>query len=111
MNISQALAAAHIFAALPPGRNINAEELCQQIGIVNVLAISGGRKIKNGSSVIFPVSNGYFVTVTLNVWDLYDVKLFKANKNKAVVKSEWSNVGAENISETAYQASCFNNYV
>ena len=86
-------------------------QLLNQIGAMNVLAISGGRRITKDSTTLFPVSNGYFVTVTINNWDLYDVKLFKANKNKAAVFMDWENIGAEIIHEVAYQASCFNNWV
>jgi hypothetical protein len=111
MNITQAITANRIFDELPAGGSMDEGQLLNQIGAMNVLAISGGRRITQGANTLFPVSNGYFVTVTINNRDLYDVKLFKANKNKAAVVMDWDDIGAEIIHEVAYQASCFNNWV
>lgn len=89
------------------GRDLNAAELAAQIGRMNVLAISGGVTMVVGSTMFLPVSNGYTVAVTLDASDTYTVRRLFVRSGKVSVKTEVSDVYADEVGEVAYQASCF----
>lgn len=83
-----------------------------QIGMMNVLAISGGRVIHhtNVNVLSLPVSNGYRVEVEyLPVPDTYTVRRVYVRGLKRWVKGEATNVYATELGEVAYHASCFRN--
>ena len=104
------------------GRELSPVTLLQQIGLMNILAISGGRK-----SVIFhtdsegetypigvelPVGQGRSVEVTLDWDDTYKVRrvrkvvLGKA-KGSEVIEAEQTMVYCDEVGEVAYQHSCW----
>lgn len=81
-----------------------------QIGRMNVLAISGGRVGRVGDTLVLPVGAGYSVEVDLDVAsDTYTVRRMFRRGGKAFPKGEATNVYCDELGEVAYQASCFRN--
>ena len=105
------------------GRPFNAKELERQIGIGNIFAISGGRVYIDGSTydaeyqtteqVDLPVAYGYRVRITLGWDDTWTVQrvIVKNTKNgiKETIKGTVTGVYFDEVGETAYKASCFQN--
>jgi len=90
-------------------RECNAKVLIEQIGHMNVLAISGGRVEIRETGITLPVGMGYSVEIDLNFMDLYDVKRVYKRAGERKVKGIAEEVYAGNVGEIAYQASCFVN--
>ena len=91
------------------GRECDPSVILQQIGSMNVMAISGGRSsaVYDSSGrpvgVSLPVSNGYSVVVYLDFSDTYVVeRCFRDN-----VKGSLDYVYSDQVGEIAYRASCF----
>jgi hypothetical protein len=91
------------------GPSIDYGVLKQQIGMGNLLAISGGRKIVFKSTVFLPVARGYYVAVSLTSADDYKVSRLFLRSGKVSVKESFEGVYAENVGEVSYRASCFEN--
>jgi hypothetical protein len=97
------------------GRPFDAKELCDQIGIMNIFAISGGRvrNIVNDQGetieVELPVSNGYIVSITLGWNDTWTVSRQFVRKGVVSDKGTLEDVYCEQVGEVAYKASCFRN--
>lgn len=89
--------------------NCNAETLVDQIGMMNIFAISGGRIIKRETGITLPVSNGYSVTVDLHANDTYTVRRIFTRAGKVSIKGQVEGIYCDEIGEIAYQASCFRN--
>lgn len=92
-------------------RDFSAEQTVAQLGMMNILSISGGRvvQIKKGTRTVglsLPVSNGYVVNIFLMPDDTYTVQ----RVYRGVVKGEESEVYAEQVGETAYQAGMFRSH-
>ena len=79
----------------------------EQIGMMNVLAISGGRYDREGESLILPVRYGYAVRVSLMPSDLYRVERIHKRGINVKVKKVWDDVYCDQLGEIAYQASCY----
>lgn len=92
----------------PEQGRMKSEVAVQQIGRMNMGAISGGRVFSSDNAVVMPVSNGYYVVVSLDVNDTYTVRQVFVRGGKATIKGEWPEIYAEMVGEVAYQASCFN---
>lgn len=90
-------------------RDFDPGTLMRQIGRMNFLAISGGRMFYNDHGVILPVSHGWKVTVDLANDDTYTVRRIRISGFRAYLHGEVSGVYAEEVGETAYRASCFEN--
>lgn len=96
-------------------RPFNDRELIAQIGIMNILAISGGRVhsvVNDQSEVVevqLPVGKGYRVAITLGADDTYIVRREYVRKGVAKVKGVQQNVYFDEVGEVAYVASCFVN--
>lgn len=84
-----------------------AQELLNQIGRATVLAISGGRVRYTGNAIVLPVSNGYTVEITLDPSDTYTVSRVFTRGVKRWIKGQIDNVYCDQISDIAYEASCF----
>jgi hypothetical protein len=96
------------------GRPFDEDELIAQIGRMNIFAISGGRVgviRENGETVgiELPVSNGYRVSIKLGWDDTWTVSRQFVRKGIVFDKGTLENVYADQVSEIAYQASCFRN--
>ena len=97
------------------GRPFNEDELINQIGRMNVFAISGGRVgviVNNQGETIevqLPVSNGYRVSITLGWNDTWTVSRQFVRKGVVSDKGTLENVYCEQVGEIAYKASCFRN--
>jgi hypothetical protein len=96
-------------------RTLDVVEAVDQIGRVNVLAISGGRitRLYNSEreTVGFrlPVAHGYRVDVLLAGNDTYTVRRVFMRAGKEFVKGEVENVYCDEVGEVAYVASCYVN--
>ena len=87
----------------------NPKEIRDQVGMMNVFAISGGRWIIRETGITLPVSNGYSVTIDLQGNDLYTVRRVYTRAGKVTIKGEYTDVFNDALGELAYQASCFHN--
>ena len=83
----------------------------QQIGRANILSISGGRVQRIASTTLsFPVSAGFSVEVEyVEGRDLYNVRRVFSRGLEQSIKGEVTHVYAEDLGETAYRASCWQN--
>ena len=88
----------------------DARTLVQQIGMRNVMAVSGGRVYDTGHGVILPVSHGYKVVVDLMAGDTYRVRRLFMRGAKVFLHGERRNVYCEDVGEVAYYASCYVSY-
>ena len=91
----------------PETGSMDAETCVAQIGKMTVGAISGGRVVATDNAVIMPVSNGYYVVVSLDANDTYTVRQVFARSGRATIKGEWPGIYCDMVGEIAYQASCF----
>lgn len=83
--------------------------LLNQIGVPNLLAISGGKVFRRNTGITLPVGEGYSVSIDLDASDTYCVRRILNQDGKAIIKGQVSNVYNEEIGEVAYEASCFVN--
>jgi hypothetical protein len=86
------------------------QELKAQIGMMNILAISGGRVIHRSTGITLPVSSGYKVTVDLAAGDTYTVRRIMTRGTKTWIKGEVNDVYCDMVGEMAYQASSYKSY-
>ena len=97
------------------GRPFNEDELINQIGRMNVFAISGGRVgviVNNEGETVevqLPVSNGYRVSISLGWNDTWTVSRQFVRKGVVSDKGTLEGVYCEQVGEIAYKASCFRN--
>jgi hypothetical protein len=88
-----------------------ANELLNQIGPMNIMAISGGRKVLNGGVLVLPVANGYSVEIEYNEGsDTYTVRRVFTRGIKRWIKGEVTEVYCDQVGEIAYQAHAFRSY-
>jgi hypothetical protein len=87
----------------------DAQELKRQVGMRNILAISGGRVLIRETGISLPVSSGYSVTIDLAGNDTYTVRRVFKRAGKVWIKGEVTDVYCEQVGEMAYQASCYKN--
>jgi len=85
------------------------EEMAKQVGIFNMMAISGGRIAFRETGITLPVGKGYFVEIDLMSSDTYCVKRVWQTKSKRIVKGVVDDVYSDELGVVAYQASCFVN--
>jgi len=86
------------------------ETIARQVGIANILAISGGRVLYDdeNSTLILPVRYGYKVVVKYNRGsDDYTVQRVFVRGTTVTVKGEKNGVYCEELGEVAYRASCY----
>jgi hypothetical protein len=94
---------------------MNERELLDQIGMMNVFAISGGRwgvmRDEDGevTDLILPVRYGYRVRINLAVNDTYTVRREFVRGGKVHEKGRQEDVYFDEIGEVAYRASCYVN--
>jgi len=97
------------------GRPFNEDELIDQIGRMNIFAISGGRvgvtKNNQGETVEveLKVGKGYRVSITLGWDDTWTVSRQFVRKGIVSDKGTLTGVFADQVGEIAYKASCFVN--
>ena len=93
-------------------RTVNSEQrqqILQQIGKMNILAISGGRVVGLPDGIELQVSNGYHVRVQLLADDTYRVSRVFKRAGKVHDKGHMDGVYCDEVGEMAYFASCFRN--
>jgi hypothetical protein len=97
------------------GRPFNEDELIDQIGRMNIFAISGGRvgvtKNNQGETVEveLKVGKGYRVSISLGWDDTWTVSRQFVRKGIVSDKGTLTGVFADQVGEIAYKASCFVN--
>ena len=97
------------------GRPFNQDELIDQIGRMNIYAISGGRvgitKNDQGETVEveLKVGKGYRVSISLGWDDTWTVSRQFVRKGIVSDKGTLTGVFADQVGEIAYKASCFVN--
>ena len=97
------------------GRPFNEDELIDQIGRMNIFAISGGRvgvtKNNQGETVEveLKVGQGYRVSISLGWDDTWTVSRQFVRKGVVSDKGTLTGVFADQVGEIAYKASCFVN--
>ena len=97
------------------GRPFNEDELIDQIGRMNIFAISGGRvgvtKNNQGETVVveLKVGKGYRVSISLGWDDTWTVSRQFVRKGVVSDKGTLTGVFADQVGEIAYKASCFVN--
>lgn len=90
--------------------SFSAELVGRQIGIQNILAISGGRLLYDDENctAILPVRYGYKVVVKYNEGsDDYTVSRIHVRGTTVTNKGEVSGVYCDNLGDVAYAASCY----
>ena len=96
-------------------RPFDEDVLIDQIGRMNIFAISGGRvnitKNNQGETVEIelPVGYGYRVSITLGWDDTYTVSRQFVRKGVVTDKGTIEGVYCDQVGEIAYKASCFRN--
>ena len=96
-------------------RPFDEDVLIDQIGQMNILAISGGRVgvVKNNEGetieVELPCGAGYRVSIILAWDDTYTVTRQFVRKGTVFQKGTVEGVYCDQVGEIAYQASCFRN--
>ena len=95
-------------------RQMNPQETLAQVGMPNLLAISGGRCELDRDAgrypdLILPVGNGYRVRIALDASDTYTVTREMKRGAKLFVKGVQDDVYCEDLGEVCYQASCYKN--
>lgn len=93
----------------PATRDCDPQTVLDQIGRMNVLAISGGRVQVYDDGVVLPVGSGYSVHVFLAADDTYTVRRVFKRGPKTWIKGQQTGVYFDEVGEAAYQASCFRN--
>jgi hypothetical protein len=90
-------------------------ELLDQISMMNVFAISGGRRgvmrDEDGevTDLILPVAYGYRVRISLAANDTYTVRREFVRGGKIYEKGRQEDVYCDEVGEVAYRASCYVN--
>jgi hypothetical protein len=86
--------------------------MAEQIGRMNILAVSGGRLTPIDEHTLdLPVNQGYRVRVIYNpVPDLYTVQRILRRGAKEWIKGELTNVYCDELGEAVYGASCYVSY-
>ncbi len=93
----------------PEFRECNTQDIVRQVGMMNVLAISGGRIEHRETGITMKVGSGYSVTIDLDWNDTYVVRQVFKRGAKTWVKGERREVYCTEVGEVAYKASCFHN--
>ena len=86
------------------------QTLLDQIGRMNLLAISGGRVVPIDAGVLLPVSSGYSVRVELTAFDTYRVSRVFLRCGKEIPKGVRDEVYADELAQAAYFAGMFESY-
>lgn len=82
-------------------------EILRQIGRGNLAAISGLRFEKRPTGITLPVAHGYSVHIDLDGNDTYVVRRVFSRSGVQFIKGEVRGVYCEDLSDTAYEASCY----
>jgi hypothetical protein len=85
------------------------QQIIEQVGRMNILAISGGRIIRRETGITLPVGAGYSVTIDLTSMDDYEVRRVFKRGSKIWIKGVMRGVYCGEVGEVAYKASCFRN--
>ncbi len=83
--------------------------MIEQIGMMNIMAVSGGRGTKRPTGMTFPINYGYCVEVDYAANDTYTVQRVRYAKGKRWVKGLVENVYCDELGEMVYRASCYKN--
>lgn len=90
-----------------PSREFYPNMLMEQVGKMNILAISGGRVEVHANGIVLPIRYGYKVEIFLADNDTYTVQRTLTRKANRVVKGEMTDVYFTEVGEVAYRASIY----
>lgn len=93
-----------------PIRPEQRQEMVRQIGMGNILSISGGRINALPDGIELPVSSGYRVRVRLTPADTYTVERVMVRGAKTFSKGLKTDVFCDQVGEQAYRAGMFRSY-
>ena len=85
----------------------DAQTLKAQIGMGNILAISGGRVIVRKTGITLPCRYGYAVTIDLAANDTYTVRRLFTKSGRTWLHGERTDDYCEEVGEVAYRAGMF----
>ena len=85
-------------------------EIVRQIGMGNVLAISGGRVYALPDGIELPAGSGFRVRVRLTPGDDYTVQRVFIRRGQVFGHGTAERVYCDQVGEAAYRASCFRSY-
>lgn len=89
--------------------NTQRQEMAAQIGRMTLFAISGGRIHPLEDGIRLPVGNGYKVDIHLTAGDDYTVERVFVRNGVITSHGAETHVYCDELSDTAYRASCFRN--
>jgi hypothetical protein len=90
-------------------RDCDTDQVIEQLGKMNIMAVSGGRVYTRKTGVTLPVGRGYSVEIDLQGNDTYVVKRVFTRAGKVTIKGEVVDVYAFDLGDVAYYASCYVN--
>ena len=90
-------------------RDCDTDQVIEQLGMMNIMAVSGGRVARRKTGVTLPVGRGYSVEIDLQGNDTYVVKRVFTRAGKVTIKGECVDVYAFDLGDVAYYASCYVN--
>ncbi len=85
-------------------------EIARQIGMANLLSISGGRVRAIEDGIELPVSNGYSVRIELTPLDDYTVSRVFRRAGREWIKGQRNGIYCDQVGDVAFYASCFRSY-
>lgn len=85
------------------------QTMASQIGRMTILAISGGRCQRLDDGIRLPVGYGYAVDIHYTPSDDYTVERVFIRSGKVTSHGAETMVYCDEVSDTAYRASCFRN--
>ena len=88
-------------------RTMVPQQTLQQIGRMNLMAISGFRWMMEDGDMLLPVSSGYRVRIALMADDTYTVTREMKRGAKLFVKGVQEGVYCDEVGEVCYQASSY----
>ena len=91
-------------------RDCDPNVVVQQIGRMNIMAISGGRVDAYEDGIEMKVGAGYYVRVFLAFDDTYTVQRVFKRSGKVTVKGQLEGIYFDEVGEQAYRASSFRSY-
>ena len=85
----------------------DARTLVDQVSMMNIMAISGGRIIRRETGITLPIRYGYSGEIDLAGNDTYTVKRVYTKGLNRIIKGELAGVYCDEVGEVAYLASCY----
>jgi predicted glutamine amidotransferase len=89
-------------------RDFDIAQTKEQIGRMNMLAISGGRSMALQTGILMAAGQGYYVAVMLTDSDTYSVYRLYKRSGQYTIMGETHGVYFDEVGEVAYRAGMYN---